>query len=107
MAEKLHRNEIENQVSVFSLHPGIIFGTRNFLILVIFLLSLVLIVYTLILILDILNSRAKLQAFLRFVAKPFTKTVEQGAATTVYCATMTDLVLLFDDFIALKISSHA
>lgn len=41
MAEKSHRNEIENQVSVFSLHPGIIFGTRNFLILVIFLLSLV------------------------------------------------------------------
>ncbi|XGW12103.1 hypothetical protein V3C99_013074 [Haemonchus contortus] len=62
MAMKLHRDEHKNGISVYVLHPGTMIAT------------------------DISRSWGFLGKFWNAVAKPFTKSLEQGAATTVYCA---------------------
>uniref|UniRef100_A0A914CWX8 Uncharacterized protein n=1 Tax=Acrobeloides nanus TaxID=290746 RepID=A0A914CWX8_9BILA len=61
-ALKFHRLEHENGINVYVLHPGVIPGTG-------------------------LSSRfGILSTIFSYVAWPFTKSLEQGAATTVYCA---------------------
>ncbi|KJH51426.1 oxidoreductase, short chain dehydrogenase/reductase family protein [Dictyocaulus viviparus] len=67
MAMKLHRNEYNNGVSVYVLHPGSI-GT------------------------NIARSYGFIVRLLKVVAKPFMKSLEQGAATTVYCAASPDVI---------------
>ncbi|KAK6732581.1 hypothetical protein RB195_016758 [Necator americanus] len=62
MAMKLHRDEHKNGISVYVLHPGTMIGT------------------------DISRSYGFLGKFWNLITKPFTKSLEQGAATTVYCA---------------------
>lgn len=62
MAMKLHRDESKYGISVYVLHPGSMIGT------------------------DITRSYGFLGKFWNTVTKPFTKSLEQGAATTVYCA---------------------
>uniref|UniRef100_A0A7I4Y1Q2 NAD(P)-binding protein n=1 Tax=Haemonchus contortus TaxID=6289 RepID=A0A7I4Y1Q2_HAECO len=62
MAMKLHRDEHKHGISVYVLHPGTMIAT------------------------DISRSWGFLGKFWNAVAKPFTKSLEQGAATTVYCA---------------------
>ncbi|KAJ1370232.1 hypothetical protein KIN20_031921 [Parelaphostrongylus tenuis] len=61
MAMKLHRDENKYGVSVYVLHPGSMIGT------------------------DIGRSYGFLGKFWNIVTRPFTKSLEQGAATTVYC----------------------
>ncbi|KHJ75195.1 hypothetical protein OESDEN_25189 [Oesophagostomum dentatum] len=62
MGMKLHRDENKNGISVYILHPGTMIGT------------------------DISRSYGLLGKFWNLVSKPFTKSLEQGAATSVYCA---------------------
>lgn len=67
MAMKLHRDEIANNVHVYVLHPGSAIPTQ------------------------ISRSYGFLGKMVNTVTKPFTKNLEQGAATTVYCAASPDV----------------
>uniref|UniRef100_A0A914W822 Uncharacterized protein n=1 Tax=Plectus sambesii TaxID=2011161 RepID=A0A914W822_9BILA len=58
----LHRKEHSNGINVYVLHPGTMIGT------------------------GIARNYGVLGKVFNVVTKPFTKTLEQGAATTVYCA---------------------
>ncbi|EPB79112.1 oxidoreductase, short chain dehydrogenase/reductase family protein [Ancylostoma ceylanicum] len=75
MAMKLHRDENKNGISVYVLHPGTMIGT---------------VVLpngkAMVIIADISRSYGILGKFWNAVSKPFTKSLAQGAATTVYCA---------------------
>lgn len=62
MAMKLHRDENKNGISVYVLHPGSMIGT------------------------EISRSWGILSKVWNVIARPFTKSLSQGAATTVYCA---------------------
>lgn len=62
MAMKLHRDENNHGISVYVLHPGTFIGT------------------------GIARSYGIFGRIWNVVSKPFTKSLEQGAATTVYCA---------------------
>ncbi|KAK6054369.1 oxidoreductase, short chain dehydrogenase/reductase family protein [Cooperia oncophora] len=62
MAMKLHRDEHKNGISVYVLHPGTNIAT------------------------DISRSWGMVGTLWKAVTKPFVKSLEQGAATTVYCA---------------------
>ncbi|CAD6197709.1 unnamed protein product [Caenorhabditis auriculariae] len=66
-AFKLAREEEKNGISVYALHPGSMIAT------------------------DISRSYGFLSKILTTVTKPFTKNLEQGAATTVYCASSPEL----------------
>lgn len=61
-AMKLHRDERQNGISVYVLHPGTMIGT------------------------SIGRSYGFMGRMFNALTKPFTKTLSQGAATTVYCA---------------------
>uniref|UniRef100_A0A914D1E9 Retinol dehydrogenase 11 n=1 Tax=Acrobeloides nanus TaxID=290746 RepID=A0A914D1E9_9BILA len=61
-AFKLHRLEHENGINMFVLHPGVITDTA------------------------LTRNSQTFSKIFKFVSKPFVKTLEQGAATTVYCA---------------------
>ncbi|WKX95823.1 hypothetical protein Q1695_012346 [Nippostrongylus brasiliensis] len=68
MAMKLHRDEHKNGISVYVLHPGTMIGT------------------------DISRSYGILSKFWNAVSKPFTKSLAQGAATSVYCAASPEIL---------------
>ncbi|VDM67996.1 unnamed protein product [Strongylus vulgaris] len=70
MSLKLHRDENKNGISVYVLHPGTMIGT------------------------DISRSYGFLGKFWNVVSKPFTKSLEQGAATTVYCAASPEVLFV-------------
>lgn len=66
-AMKVHRDEFKNGISSYVLHPGSMIGT------------------------NISRGFGVLGKFFNFISKPFTKTLSQGAATTVYCAAAPEL----------------
>ncbi|CAJ0608266.1 unnamed protein product [Cylicocyclus nassatus] len=70
MGMKLHRDENRHGISVYMLHPGTMIGT------------------------EISRSYGFLGKFWNVVSKPFTKSLEQGAATTVYCAASPEVLYL-------------
>lgn len=65
-ALKLQRQLKGSDVNVYSLHPGLLFGTNLY------------------------ENYPVIGALLAFFTKPFTKNLAQGASTTVYCATHPD-----------------
>ncbi|VDM48574.1 unnamed protein product [Toxocara canis] len=67
MAMKLHRMEHQNGINVYVLHPGHFIGT------------------------SISRSFGILASLMKVLLKPFTKTLQQGAATTIYCAISDDV----------------
>ncbi|RCN48140.1 oxidoreductase, short chain dehydrogenase/reductase family protein [Ancylostoma caninum] len=89
MAMKLHRDENKNGISVYVLHPGTMIGTGwcmydnvlhgNNLVVLRTGKAMVIIV-------DISRSYGLLGKFWNVVSKPYTKSLAQGAATSVYCA---------------------
>ncbi|CAJ0608420.1 unnamed protein product [Cylicocyclus nassatus] len=66
MGMKLHRDENKNGISVYIVHPGRV-NT------------------------DAARSFGVFMKIVKFVTHPFTKSLEQGAATTVYCAASPDV----------------
>ncbi|KAH7702986.1 Protein E04F6.15, partial [Aphelenchoides avenae] len=66
-AFKVHRDEHKNGINTYALHPGSMIGT------------------------SITQSYGVLGKIGNTLIKPFTKTVEQGAATSVYCAVSPDV----------------
>lgn len=65
-AIKLHRNLHSKGVNVYSLHPGVLFGTNLY------------------------EQYGIFGKIMGFFAKPFLKNLEQGASTTIYCAVSED-----------------
>ncbi|EPB79113.1 hypothetical protein ANCCEY_01752 [Ancylostoma ceylanicum] len=67
MAMKLHREENKNGISVYAVHPGMI-------------------------VTDALRGYGLLGKFVKILQRPFAKSLEQGAATSVYCAASPDVL---------------
>jgi len=67
MGMKLHREELKNGIHTYILHPGSMIGT------------------------SISRSYGIIGKISNILTKPFTKTVQQGAATSVYCAVHPDV----------------
>jgi NAD(P)-dependent dehydrogenase (short-subunit alcohol dehydrogenase family) len=65
-AQKLHRDEHKNGINVYVLHPGSMIGT------------------------NISRGYPIFSKIVSIVTKPFVKNLQQGAATTVYCAVSPD-----------------
>ncbi|PIO70460.1 hypothetical protein TELCIR_07680 [Teladorsagia circumcincta] len=65
---KLHRDEHKNGISVYVLHPGTMIGT------------------------EISRGWGTVGKIWNVLTRPFTKTLAQGAATTVYCAASPEIL---------------
>ncbi|VDD86806.1 unnamed protein product [Enterobius vermicularis] len=68
MAMKLHRDELKNDIRVYSVHPGTLIST------------------------GISRTYGWPGRLFYRITQPFCKTLQQGAATTVYCATSKDVL---------------
>lgn len=81
-AFKVHRDENKNGINTYVLHPGSMIGTSNLA----FHCDVILKLCS-----DIGRSYGVFGKIGNFLTKPFTKNLEQGAATSVYCAVSPDV----------------